>query len=289
MTTLTELMKSEIPFTDKAYLKYIIDFAVQSELLLKGKQSEGVTKQMMHSFQTRFNISGLTLLQIIDPQPYQSGIFKGLTIYDFPTAISITRTLFEIYSNANWLIIRGCTQEERDLFYDIWELHGYLDRQKIQKSRGPLLSQRAKQQYREEEVIIERIRNEIKKNKKFSTYSQKEQNRLLMREWALIGIKQRAYSTEFSKNQVDHIYKYTSVYAHAEPLSIFQSSSNESPQHSQNMLFFPILYSCYIFTFQTRLFLSQFPELKQQQSHEVIDVAYLYLREILKRNAERRK
>jgi len=244
---------------------------------------------LLQSFQTRVNLTGLSLIQLLEPAPITFGVFKDKTISDFPSTLVFTRTLFELYTNANWLVNRKCSADEKNLYYLTWKLHGYLDRQKIQEYRGEPISEQSQLKLIEEKKIIDSIKVEIRNNTIFKGLRSNEKNILLDERWCVIGIKKRGYITELGESEVDQFYKYTSTYAHGDSLSIFQSSSINSSNEAKGMFFMAIMYSCGLITLQTNLFKKQFPNMGKLQGEDYFNEGLLYWLEFFRTRSKRRE
>ncbi len=177
--------------------------------------------------------SAYTLYYIYNP--IQNTIFpamsKGAVLFDFASANTIARSMFEAYINMYYLLLDKVSDEERDFRLDRWEKHALTERRLIVKSTGRIYP------------ILETDEQEIKKFEKkifdsnyFKNLPKNEQQSIRdSYKWTKLDAIEKADLAGIERSQSEYLYKIVSNYTHSESFAIMQLHSIEKPLEAREL------------------------------------------------------
>jgi len=177
--------------------------------------------------------SALTLYYIYNPIPNHifPAMVNGGVIFDFASANTIARSMFEAYINMYYLLLDKITEEERNFRLDRWEKHSLTERRLIAKSLG---SKNPKLVIEEEE--INKFENRIYESNYFKKLPKNEQQSIRdSYKWTKLDTIEKADLAGIDRSQTEYLYKILSNYTHSESFSIMQLHSIENPLEAKEL------------------------------------------------------
>ena len=160
---------------------------------------------------------------------------------DISSCTTLTRAVFETYAVFNLLFIKG-TAEEKQLRFDLWKIDALKDRQKFMVSFDDLPPDERtqfKEQIEDEKQQIEELKLRIRKNEYYKKLPNGYDKGLLNNAiWKFdtekiqgyhvktkidMGIRAMVEKCGIKEIYLQDMYKYTSMHAHANYISVLQS------------------------------------------------------------------
>lgn len=182
-----------------------------------------------------------TILRIaLPPRDIEYGkIYIPATIYDFPSAYILTRSVYENYINQYYLLLDDIDGTIRKFRVLAWRLHAAFERKTMLESIGS--SKYIDDLNRE----IDLFSDEVKKLPYFKRLPRNKQERYLRKrnKWDDFNQTDVAVRSGIHLSQVKAMYKYTSNYVHSGPFAIQQILEVRSGEETKSLLFNPIWFS----------------------------------------------
>lgn len=177
--------------------------------------------------------SALTLYYIYNP--IRNHIFPAMAdggvIFDFASANTIARSMFEAYVNMYYLLLDKVTDEERNFRLDRWEKHSLTERKLIAKSLG---SKNPKLIIEEKEII--KFEKRIYESTFFKSLPKNEQQSIRNSyKWTKLDAIEKADLAGIDRSQSEYLYKILSNYTHSESFSIMQLHSIENQLEAKKL------------------------------------------------------
>jgi len=161
----------------------------------------------------------ISVLNLSNKQTYYFSNNTRIEFIDFPTIAVITRSIVESYLAFNHIFINSNSEEEAKFKWLVYDLAGYFERQSFKAT----IEEHIK--IKEEEVkSIQILREQIKDNPFFTSFSEKQQKQLLQKEnWKLFNSwGDLAVKAGYDSEAFNQTYKYLCSYVHSGRLSILQ-------------------------------------------------------------------
>lgn len=159
-----------------------------------------------------------------------------LAFTDHSSVNVLIRACFETYLAFHHIFIAAPTLEEKKFRHSVWELGGYLTRQ-----RGPLVTEEGKRKVAGELSTIARLRKSIEETSAYKARTKEIQKVAKAGKWKL-GKQwgDLAVEAHFHRKYFDGVYCYLCDYAHSGGLSLLQINASDTAElqreHVENML-----------------------------------------------------
>jgi hypothetical protein len=162
----------------------------------------------------RFGLVNQSLLNLLKGNKFTL-IGHEVIITDLFSIFSLTRMQIESYTIMFYLFFEKISDEEKNLRYDVYQLHG-LKKQSMFKTITEDGSEKRKNILRD----IEKIENSIKKNELFKIASEKEKTKFLNPNYAkLINTEKLIEKSGLKSSRFFDLWSLYSNYAHGEHIS----------------------------------------------------------------------
>ena len=125
----------------------------------------------------------------------------NISFFDYASLNIICRAAFETFLIFHHLFIQPDSEEEKELRYDSWVLSGLIERQGF-----PIKSPYGKKQIESEKLIVNSLKDKLRKNKRFIALKSKQQRSITekgnwkFKSWAEIALDaglDKAHATSF--------------------------------------------------------------------------------------------
>ena len=199
--------------TQEDYL-VLLDLAYEVAQSLKGKPSENLYLPDCQQLAAKLFFHAATIYHLRQgtkvPVPYSVG---GSDFYDFPSVTVLARSTLETYLTMFEVFLDPSTDDELEFEHALWQLSGFIIRERFRISDPELQSQAANAR-RE----IQTMRDRLQSTRKFASLGRGEKKDALKgkrrRDWATV-----AKAAGFGEQAMRQIYSYQSGYVHADGLS----------------------------------------------------------------------
>lgn len=200
-------------------LRKFLDFNFGVSKDFRGKKCD-IDLKLATDFHHKILLTGYTLYYIFYPRP--NDIFEKLTkravTYDFPSAYSLLRVVYEAYVNCYFILFGAQSDSEKKYRILRWDIHELKERLKLLetiKSSNP--------QINEMKTDLDDLTNKLKSNDYFTNLKEKSRKEILeSNKWSKKNINEKAKSTEIHPTISEYLYKHTSNFIHSDPISIAQ-------------------------------------------------------------------
>jgi len=143
----------------------------------------------------------------------------SLRIFDLATLNVVSRAILENFLVFYYLFVDPKNMEEEDFRYFSYRLSGLIERKNY-----PIESPQGKIILENEKKIIDRLLNQLEKNKYYIELSRENKRRLLeWGEWRIKGWSQIALSAGLNHSNSNAFYKFLCGYSHSGSLSLQQN------------------------------------------------------------------
>lgn len=200
-------------------LRSFLDFNFGVSKEFRGKEC-GIDLMLATDFHHKILLTGYSLYYIFYPRP--NDIFKNLSnraiIYDFPSAFSLLRIIYEAYVNCYFILFGSVV--EREKYYRIlrWNIHELQERLKLLD-----IIKSTNEQINSIKVELDELIRSLKSNEYFMKFNDKTKNQILnSNSWTKKNIVEKAKATEIHPTISNYLYKYTSNFIHSDPISLAQ-------------------------------------------------------------------
>jgi len=176
-----------------------------------------------------FHLGSSFQLQTGTSLPPISGVTPNYV--DFPSIAILTRAALETYLCFNFIYVKPSTMKEKAFHHDIWELGGFLERQKFTATTAE-----GRQKIQEEKEVIKELKEKIGSNPIFDTLSDPRKKDAIKGKWRL-G-KQWVDIAEASGVHTKYfvgLYAYLSSFSHSGNLGILQLSQARNKQQQESL------------------------------------------------------
>jgi hypothetical protein len=210
--------------TQEQYLE-LLDLTYEVAQSLEGKLSANPYLPDCQQLAAKLFYHAATIYQLRQgtktPVPYSE---KGSFFYDFPSVAVLTRAALETYLAMFEVFFEPATDDEFEFSHALWQLSGFIIREKFPLSDPVFQNQVTKSQQE-----IQEMRERLRHTEKFSSLKHGEQEDVLKgkrrRNWASL-----ARAAGFGEQTIRQIYSYHSGYVHADGLSGTQIVSLKTAQ-----------------------------------------------------------
>lgn len=184
-------------------------------------------------FLEKNTLSAYTLYNIFNPKTVNvlPSLTKGAVVFDFSSANTIARSMFEAYINMHYLLLEQISNDEREFRLDRWEKHALTERKLIAdtlESKDPKLQI--------EQAEIEAFEKSMYCSKYFLDLPPNKQQSIKNSfKWSSEDTLSRADIAGIDRSQSEFLYKIFSNYSHSESFSIMQLHSIDHPLEAREL------------------------------------------------------
>ena len=216
---------SELKYMFKGFLDVSDSMrGVKSEASSNFSEIEGILKKITHD----------TYSVILLAEGDKRNIFlegESLSMFPYPSIISLSRCIFESYLVFNYIFIS--TQDDHDEFlyrFTLWQLDGFKTRQNF-----TIFKDESKAKMVKEQSVVAELYKDLYSNSKYKNLSEKEKKLFEKRyfrwhpDWTTM-----ASMAGINKKHWGNTYGYMSQYAHSGYLSAFQIRQITSTEEAKS-------------------------------------------------------
>lgn len=256
-------------------IRKFLDFNFGISKDFKGKKC-GIELKLATDFHHKIILTGYTLYYIFYPRP--NDIFENLSkravTYDFPSAYSLLRVIFEAYVNAYFILFGAESDGEnkyRILRWDIHELKERLKLAEIIKSTNSQVDEMKKE--------LEGLKDKLKTNNYFMKFNEKMKKDILnSNNWSKKNINEKVKCTEINPTISGYLYKYTSNFIHSDPVSLAQLHAVSTQEEIDILLNVPKKFILMFSALALDILMSLSDEIKNtvNKNKDMLDTVTLY-------------
>lgn len=198
-------------------------------------------QELASDFLTKNLMVGISIWNIVNPKDVQEfpDISPSFTIWDFPSAYVLIRTLFEGYVNMHYILIDPESEEDKRLRIDLWDRHALLERQKMGSSIGS-----KHKKLEAEKSQIEVYTKSIRESTCVQSLQEEERKSLInTSKWTTLKALDRAAKAGIHKSQSEFVFKFLSNYSHCEAYALMQIHSVHSDEQAKELMNLPIRFT----------------------------------------------